>query len=151
MNNKIIIAILVVVVAAASFYGGTMYAGSRRSTAFGLGGTGGANGGQLRQRFGGNGANSNNLAVRGKVTSVGNGSMTVQMNDGSSKIVILSNSTNISQSQSAKTSDIKSGDEVMAFGTSNSDGSVTAQDVQLNPANFRFGAGAGAGPRPSGT
>ncbi|MCL4338623.1 DUF5666 domain-containing protein [Patescibacteria group bacterium] len=147
MNNKIIIVILVIVVAVASFYGGTMYSGSRRSNNFG---SGGVNGGQFRQRFGGNGGSSNNIPVRGKVTSIDKNSMTIQMNDGSSKIVILSNDTRISQAQSAKISDIKNGNEVMAFGVSNSDGSVTAQDVQLNPANFRFGAGTGASPSPSG-
>ena len=71
----------------------------------------------------------------GEVLNVDDKSLTVKMPDGSSKIVILSDTTVISKSDTTAKSDVKVGDKVGVFGTDNSDGSVTAQSVQLN---FQF-------------
>lgn len=38
------------------------------------------------------------------------------------------------KSDAAAIADVKVGEKVAAFGTENSDGSITAQSVQLNPA-----------------
>lgn len=81
--------------------------------------------------------------VSGHVLSVDDKSMTVKMTDGSSKIVLFSATTTFSKSDAGTKSDVKTGEKVVAFGTDNSDGSVTAQSVQLNP-TMRFGDG---GPR----
>jgi hypothetical protein len=59
--------------------------------------------------------------------------MTVKLSNGSTEIVVLSSSTAFMQSTKAGLSDIKTGDTVNVVGTANSDGSVTAQDVQINP------------------
>jgi len=71
--------------------------------------------------------------VRGQVLSMANDSMTVKMSDGSTKIVVLSESTAFMQSTKAALSDVKTGDTVNVVGTANSDGSVTATDIQINP------------------
>jgi hypothetical protein len=127
MQNKFLIVIALVVVAAAGFFGGMKYQQSQ-SPASGRG-NGGQNG-AFRQRFGNN---PNGQAVRGQIVSADNGTMTVQMRDGSSKIIILSGSTGITKAASGSRDDLKAGEQVMVFGTNNSDGSVTAQMVQLNP------------------
>ena len=57
--------------------------------------------------------------------------ITLKLNDGSTKIVILSDSTAINQSTQAQKSDLVEGGQVTVIGTINSDGSVTAQDVQI--------------------
>lgn len=57
---------------------------------------------------------------------------------GSSKIVVLSDKTLINKAEQATKSDLKTGEKVAVFGSSNSNGSVTAQSIQLNPM-FRLG------------
>jgi hypothetical protein len=59
--------------------------------------------------------------------------MTVKLNDGSSKIVLLTGTTSINKAATAATSDLTVGETVSAFGTTNSDGSITATNVQINP------------------
>lgn len=71
--------------------------------------------------------------VMGEITSSDGKSLTVKMIDGSSKIVILSSSTQINKAQVAKVEDLKTGEKVSVFGNTNPDGSVTAQNIQLNP------------------
>jgi len=51
----------------------------------------------------------------------------------SSKIVLLSDGTQINKAETVDKSELKSGVKVAVFGTENSDGSVTAQNVQVNP------------------
>lgn len=77
-------------------------------------------------------------AVVGEIISQDSKSITVKLQDGSSKIVLLSDSATVSKTESGSKSDLKDGTTVAVFGTTNSDGSVTAQNIQLNPA-FRFG------------
>jgi hypothetical protein len=72
-------------------------------------------------------------AVSGSIVSMDDKSITVKMNDGSTKIVLFADSTTYSNTVSAAKSDLKIGDSVAIFGTANSDGSVTATNVQLNP------------------
>jgi hypothetical protein len=79
-------------------------------------------------------------------------SLTVKMTDGSTKIVVLSTSTAFMQSTKAALSDIKTGDTVNVVGTANSDGSVTAQDIQINPpaqGGFARPGSAGQGAAPA--
>ncbi len=72
-------------------------------------------------------------AVVGDIISQDANSITVKLADGSTKIVLLGSSTTYSNTQTASMSDLKQGLKVAVFGTANSDGSVTAQSVQLNP------------------
>lgn len=121
MNKNLIITVLVAALAAiAGFFGGTKYTQSKRTA---LRGNFVMQQGSGRQNF---------RPVMGEVLSVDDKSMTVKLPDGSSKIVVLSGTTVISKSDTATISDVKVGDKVGVFGTDNSDGSVTAQSVQLN-------------------
>ena len=71
--------------------------------------------------------------VNGEIISSDDKSITVELPDGSSKIVFLTGTTSFNKSAEGSKSDLKTGEKVAVFGTENSDGSVTAQNVQLNP------------------
>lgn len=76
-------------------------------------------------------------ATQGTVLSMDDKSITVKMVDGSSKIVLFSDSTKYTNTVAATKTDLKIDSEVSVFGTPNSDGSITATNVQLNPMMFR--------------
>jgi hypothetical protein len=144
--KPIYVLIIVIIVAAGAFYGGVFYqknqrpsfaggAGSFAGRRFGSGGAGGFQGGQ--GVAGANGAPAM-MPVRGQIVSTGNDSITVKMQDGSSKIVNLTGQTKINKTTSGAVSDLKSGTTVTAIGTSNSDGSVTAQDVMIGNGGVMF-------------
>lgn len=134
-NTMMIVAIILIIAAGAGgFFGGVQYQKSQRTQFAGRAGGAGFAG-----RFGGaGGANGANFApVRGQVLSMDNNSITVKQMDGSTKIVVVSSTTSFVQSQKASESDLKTGDNVMIIGTTNSDGSVTASNVSINPQQFR--------------
>ena len=125
-----IMIILIIIVGAVAFYGGMKYAASRRSSLSAV----------QRQQFGQigqNGAFANRQngasAVNGQIVSKNDQNMTVQLRDGSSKIVFYSGSTEVSKFVAGTASDLVAGDTVMISGTTNSDGSLTAQSVQIRP------------------
>ena len=97
---------------------------------------------RTRQNFGGQfqrtdnapqGNRLGNRPVTGEIISQDDKSITVKMTDGSTKIVILADSTTYSKTDTGSKDDLKVGVQVGVFGTDNSDGSVTAQNIQLNP------------------
>lgn len=75
--------------------------------------------------------------VIGSIISMDDKSITVKLADGSSKIVLFSDATTYSNTVRAAKSDLKVGENVAIFGAANSDGSVTATEIQLNPEFFR--------------
>lgn len=119
MNNKnLIITILIsALVAGGAFYGGIKYQQSQR--------------GQQNRNFQ-NMPRNNFRPVNGEIIAVDDKSITVKMPDGSSKIVILSAKTVINKATTAPISELKSGAKVMVTGTTNTDGSVTAENIRLS-------------------
>lgn len=111
------------------FYAGDQYAAKNRGGAGNLAGRFNRNGGQ--GFFGGSGG-SGMTAVRGQVVKTDNQSITVEEPNGSSKVVLL-NGANFDKTVSASASDVTTGSEVLVIGKADSDGSMTAQTVQLNP------------------
>jgi len=134
MENKIktsfnlITIALILVIGGAAFFGGMKYQQSKTPQfnrgQFGQMGTANQNGNQKRI---GNGQ------VMGEITSVDSKSITVKTNDGSSKIILLSDKTAINKATSGQISDLVVGTKVSVFGTANTDGSVSGTNIQLNP------------------
>jgi len=137
-NNLSIMVAIILIAGAAGFYGGMKYGqtkqtvGSRQNPMnfqgrqFGNGSNVGA-----RNR-GANGAGF----INGEVIKKDDTSITVKLSDGGSKIVFLNASSSVMKSTAGSVTDLEVGKAVSVNGTLNSDGSVTAQMVQLRDRPF---------------
>ena len=140
-NMKTLVPIICVLVGlGAGFFGGFEYRNYQlRRNRGNL--TNGSAAGQFQRFVGRNGASGgmqgNGMMLRGgafgSILSIDDKGITVKLNDGSSKIVLFSDATTFSNTATATKTDLKVGDNVAVFGASNSDGSVTATNVQINP------------------
>lgn len=134
MKKNLIITIVVsLLVGGLSFYGGMSYSAQQKSALPGPGNFDRANfNGQMpganRQ------AGNNGTFVNGEILSKDDQSITIKLRDGGSKIVVLSASTIVSKMADGSMEDVVVGSSVMVTGTSNSDGSLSAKSIQLNPA-----------------
>lgn len=154
-NNLVVIALVALLVGGGlGFFGGMRYQKSQRAPGFGqfangqFGGRGGAGGNSTR----GGSAFGRGGGVVGDILSVDASSITVKLPDGSSKIVLLTGSTSINKAAAGSKSDLVVGTRVAAFGATNSDGSVTATNVQINPVmRGPIGASGTSGGTSSGT
>jgi hypothetical protein len=129
MNKKtsVIISIIVlIIVAGGAFYGGMIYGKSQNTrSSFATGNF---------QRTNRTGANGTSL-VSGSIVSEDSSSITLQLpNNAGSKIIFYSDITQISKFATGTASDLTTGTSVSVTGTTNSDGSVTAQSIQIRPA-----------------
>lgn len=152
-NNSMVVTIVVaVVVGAGAFFGGMEYQKSQAPSLTG----GQAGAGQFQRGTGGgfgSGRGGNlqgSRPVSGDILSSDASSVTVKMQDGSTKIIILSDKTMINKATAGTKDDLKTGTRISAFGTTNSDGSVTAQMITLGGGLFG-GRGLGRAPAGSGT
>lgn len=147
----IIIIAIAVVCAAGGFVGGMQYQQSKGSTV----GPGGAGFGnfqnltqeqrdQMRQQFAGgngvlftgggrNGRSSGGGFVSGEVLSKDENGITLKTQDGGSRIVFLSSSTEVSKFDKGSSADVIVGEKVVVSGIANSDGTLTAQSIQIRP------------------
>jgi len=74
-------------------------------------------------------------AIFGEITKIDDTSITIKTTDGSSKIILVSDSTAFNQSTSASKSDLKVGTQVRIDGTTDSNtGSVTGKTIEIDPA-----------------
>jgi hypothetical protein len=140
MNNKIISGIIgVVIIAGGAFYGGMVYGKSSVPT---RGGSGQfvANANSIRGA-GARGGMNGGFTI-GEIISKDATSITVKMQDGSTKIAFVSTSTQVMKSSVGSLGDLSVGTNVTINGTANSDGSITAQSVQIRPVgSLPFGGG----------
>lgn len=126
--------VIAVLTTGVGFFAGTKYQQSKRQSL----GRQFADG--QMQKNGQARAGSGFRPVNGEIISTDEKSITVKLADGSSKIVLFSDTTEINKAESVGKEGLKVGEKVAAFGTENSDGSVTAQSIQLNPV-LRMGPG----------
>jgi hypothetical protein len=133
MQKPFIWAMLVVFVGAASFYGGMTYAKSATPAparaGFGNGQFAAGGPGTRTARTGGG-------FTTGEILSKDATSVTVKLPDGSTKIVLMGTSTQVVKSTTGSATDLTTGTNVIVTGASNSDGSVTAQNIQIRPAGM---------------
>jgi hypothetical protein len=132
--------VVVVVIAAISFFVGWKCGqGKKQNGPFGNN--------DFRQMVGAqNGAKSGVGIANGEIISKDDKSVTIKLRDGGSKIILLSGSTTINKNATGTAEDLVVGENVMASGTTNSDGSITAETVQLRgtsliPGGQQFGSG----------
>lgn len=132
---------LLVLVGGGSFYGGMKYsdsktvsafaarggAGNLRNGNFAAGGTGGMT------RGAGAGVNARGGFANGEILSKDSSSLTIKLTNGGSQIVFFSTSTQIMKSSAGTVDDLQTGENIIVNGSANSDGSVTAQSIQLRP------------------
>lgn len=134
--KPVIVFVLVIGVGALSFFAGMQYQKAQLPSGFtgrtfSRTGTGQMQTGTIRRTGSGQ-------PIMGEVMEIDDLSFTVKLSDGSSRIVLMSNKTIFNKTASVEKSEIKKGEKVGVFGVTNTDGSVTAQSVQLNP-QFRMG------------
>ncbi len=126
MNKMILGAVAVAVVAAGvGFVGGSTYQKSKAAT---MGGAFGRPMGAQGARRGGTG----NGFIGGEVLSKDASSVTLKLMAGGSSIVYISPATSIEKATSGSWEDIKVGSSITVRGTQGTDGTYTAQSVQLS-------------------
>ena len=122
------------VLIAASFYAGRLSVPSQDLPVGEFQGRGmmaGATRGQGNQALRGN-------MVNGEIISQGEKSLTLKLVDGGSKLVYFSASTTVSQMTATPVSDLSVGQTVVINGSANSDGSLSAQSIQVRAAGEQF-------------
>lgn len=149
--NKLIVPVVVaaVVFGGVGFFGGMQYqkfqapAGGARNFAGGnFGGVGGTGGAARRVQNGG--------FVSGQIISEDSQSVTIKIasgaSAGSTKIVLYSPATQIAKQTSGTADDLAVGSTVTVTGSTNSDGSISAQSISLRPTNPNGGLPGGVVP-----
>ncbi len=134
------IIIAIIAVGGVSFYGGMKYAEGtfsakpeQRQQMFQQAGAG-ANGARgTRTGAGANGVRVGTNSVNGEIISRDDKSITIKLRDGGSKLIFFSDKTSVSKMAEGSQDDVVIGEQVMVNGSANSDGSITAQSIQVRP------------------
>jgi hypothetical protein len=99
---------------------------------------------QYAGRAGRTGATAAGGFVSGQVLSMDAQSITVQLRAGGSQVIFYTPTTTASKPTDVPVSSIAVGDNITVMGTANSDGSVTANSIQVRPAGMPGPGGAAA-------
>jgi hypothetical protein len=130
MTSKqwVILVVVAIIFAGGGFFGGVKYQEAKKPATVARTGTAGGFAG--RRTGAGGGASF----VSGQVLSADSSTITVKNMAGGSEIVILAPSTQYRQAVDGSASDVTVGSMVTVTGSTNSDGSLTAQSVQIRAA-----------------
>lgn len=137
-NKKIVAAVVAVVLVGAGFGGGYTFA-KTQSPARGDFANANFQGGQFVARGAGTMRTGGNF-IAGEILSKDTSGVTIKMQDGSTKIILIGSSAQINKNAAGTMDDLTAGTNVSITGTTNSDGSVTAQAVQIRPVGFGVGS-----------
>jgi len=143
MKKLLPIIIALIIVGGGAFYGGIKYSQSKTSFGdFSRQNFQNLSEEQRQELFQGNigeafegriGRGSNGGFLNGEVIAKDEQSITLKMPDGGSKIIFFSASTQISKTTGGSVEDLEIGKQITVTGEENSDGSYTAQMIQLSP------------------
>jgi hypothetical protein len=135
MNTKqwVILIVVAVVFAGGGFFGGMKYQASKTPAVTARSGAAGAAGAFAGRRAAGGGAAGS--FINGQVLSVNGSTITVTLANGGSQVAVLAPSTQYRKAVDGTSADVSVGSQVTITGTSNSDGSLTAQSVQIRTAS----------------
>ena len=131
MNKNIIIAAVIgaLVIGGGSFYAGMTYQKSQAPSR-------GQFGGQFSRGMGGTRGAGGGFTT-GTILSKDDKSITVQLpNNGGTKIVFYTSAVPVTKSVSGSATDLTVGERVMVVGSSNQDGSVSAESIQTGMSGF---------------
>jgi uncharacterized protein YneF (UPF0154 family) len=135
-KNLILILIALIIIGAGGFFGGMKYGESetlKNLTPEKMREIFQQRGGQLFTQNQGQRQRTGQNFVLGQVISKDEKSLTIKLADGSTKIVFLSQSTQITKATEGSIEDIEIGKEISVSGTQNEDGSLTARTIQISP------------------
>lgn len=132
-NNLIVMAVITLVCLGAGFFAGMKYQESKlpqfaRNLPDDFQGRMDRSG----QRTGATGLRP----VNGEIINVDDKSITVKLSDDSSKIILITDSSEIYKTESGSIDNLKEGTNVMVLGQENSDGSITAQNISIGARFF---------------
>jgi hypothetical protein len=138
--KKLLFSVLMtaVVIGGGAFYGGMKYGQSKGPVGFGNLSA------EQRRQFQQAGANMGGAMAgrgqkgsgfaNGEIISKDDKSVTVKLQDGGSKIVFFSGSTEVGKFANGTSADLSVGEAVTVSGDANQDGSITAKSIQIRPA-----------------
>ena len=137
MKNKSITITIVtaLIVGVGGFFGGMQYQKSKSPTPPGFGNMSAAGRAQFGNRTDrGAGMPGGGGFTLGSIVSMDDKSITVKDQSGSTKIVYFSDSTKIGKQTDGSKSDLDKDQNVTVSGKPNSDDSLTAESIQIRPA-----------------
>ncbi len=133
--NKLLLVIVVIVVGGGSFFAGTKYeqrknpSPRQRQQRLQEQGSGSQDGTQRPPGFGR--ARGGDGFASGEILSREENTLTIKLRDGGSKIILLSDATQITRLRDGNLNDLATGKNILVNGTANADGSITARMIQL--------------------
>jgi len=134
MKNNIFSFILIAVISlGVGFYAGIWYQKNQQQSRFSQFGTRNFSGQNQASRFG-----TGTRPVSGQIIKKEADSITVKTQNGSTRIVFFTDKTNIGKTTKAEISDLKENETVFIVGQENSDGSITAQNIQIGQVRLRL-------------
>ena len=145
-KNLPIVIVIIVLVAGAAFYGGMKYQSSKSPSrgqfTAGLPNFIGEGGQPMGAGTRSGSVGKNNVGfINGEILSADDQSVTIKLRDGGSKTVFYSASTSIGKMATGTAEDLIVGTSVMATGKTGTDGSLTAETIQIRSGAEPIGPG----------
>lgn len=124
-KSLLITILLVVIFAAGGFCGGMQYQKNKKP---GMpdGNFPGAMGSPRAGSMGREGADNS-----GEIISKDDKSVTIKSSSGSTKVIYYSESTQVAKTEAGSKDSLATGTKIMVIGSTNSDGSITARNIQI--------------------
>lgn len=138
MKNSLIISVIVsLFIGGVAFAGGTVYQKNKDAVLAAVApqriGSSGASNVVIGTKGGVGGRRAGGPITSGQIIGKDSQSITVKQQDGSTKIVYISQTTTVLNTTASSLDDLTVGKQVSANGTANSDGSIAATNVQVRP------------------